>query len=98
MKSGYAGPVKIISKEKYIPIDRTKLSKALIDDAAKLAVRDESWYKENKIDLQLDSVVKSVDIEKQTVTTEAGETVSYDHLIMASGATPTVRCVPHNTA
>jgi len=85
-ESGYAGPVKIISKEKYIPIDRTKLSKALIDDAAKLAVRDESWYKENKIDLQLDSAVKSVDIEEQSVTTEGGQSVSYDHLILATGS------------
>lgn len=61
----------------------------MIDDAAKLAVREESWYKENQIDLQLSSVVKSVDIEKQTVTTEKGESVSYDHLVLATGGQPT---------
>lgn len=88
-ESGYNGPIRIVSKEKYIPIDRTKLSKALIDDAGKLAVREESWYKENDIDLNLGSIVKSVDIEGQTVTTEDGQTFSYDHLILASGATPT---------
>lgn len=89
-QSGYSGPIRVISKEKYIPIDRTKLSKALIDDAGKLAVREESWYKENAIDFNLGTVVKSVDIEGQSVTTEDGQTFGYDHLVLASGAAPTV--------
>lgn len=88
-ESGYAGPIKIISKESYLPIDRTKLSKALIDDPSKVAMRDEGWYKDNKIDLDLGTIVKSVDVEKQTVTTDGGKTIGYDHLLLATGATPT---------
>lgn len=91
---GYAGSVKIISKESYLPIDRTKLSKALIDDPAKLAVRGKEWYEGNMIELDLGSTVKKVDVENQTVTTEDGKTTEYEHLILASGATPTVRYLP----
>jgi len=87
-ESGYTGSIKVLSKESYIPIDRTKLSKALIDDAAKLAVRDEAWYKENKVDLVLGTTVKSVDVEKGSVSTEDGKTVEYEHLILATGANP----------
>jgi len=88
-ESGYTGSVKVISRETYIPIDRTKLSKALIDDAAKLAVRPKEWYTDNKIDLVLGKSVTAVDIEKQTVTIEKGETVSYSHLILATGSEAT---------
>ncbi|KAK9895956.1 hypothetical protein P389DRAFT_196070 [Cystobasidium minutum MCA 4210] len=88
-ESGYTGPIRIISKESYLPIDRTKLSKALIDDAAKLAVREESWYKENAIDLNLGTVVKSVDVQGENVTTADGQTFGYEHLILATGADPT---------
>ena len=89
-QSGYTGPIKIISKEPYIPIDRTKLSKALIDDAKKLAVRDEQWYKDNRVDMELGKVVTDVDIEKQTVSVQGGGNVGYDHLILATGASPMV--------
>lgn len=88
--------MKIISKEPYIPIDRTKLSKALIDDPAKLAMRDQQWYTDNKIDLNLDTVVKSVDVEKQTVTTNDGKSISYEHLILATGASPSVSTLLHS--
>jgi NAD(P)H-nitrite reductase large subunit len=54
-------------------------------------VREESWYKENLIDLHLGTVVKSIDIEAQKVTTEDGKSYDYEHLIMATGANPTVR-------
>lgn len=43
-ESGYQGPVKVISAEPNLPIDRTKLSKALISDPAKLAWRDTAFY------------------------------------------------------
>lgn len=90
MQSGFTGAIKVLSKETYLPIDRTKLSKALIDDASKLAVRDAEWYKENKVELVLGTTVKSVDVEKSSVSTEDGKTVEYEYLILATGANPSV--------
>lgn len=94
LQSGYTGSIKIISKEAYIPVDRTKLSKSLMDDAAKLAMRDQAWYDDNKIELQLSTAVKSVDIEAETVTTDAGQSVGYAHLILASGSEPSTLPLP----
>ena len=35
----------IVTKEKHVPYDRTKLSKAMQLDGAKLALRPEEYYK-----------------------------------------------------
>ena len=55
-----------------------------------MAVRPKEWYTDNKIDLVLGKSVTAVDIQKQTVTIEKGETVSYSHLILATGSEATV--------
>jgi len=36
LQKGYKYPITVLSKEEHAPIDRTKLSKALITDASKL--------------------------------------------------------------
>lgn len=43
-EQGYDGSVTVISKEPYLPIDRTKLSKALMTDPSKLAWRSKDFY------------------------------------------------------
>lgn len=60
-------------------------------------MRDEQWYKDNKVDLELGKTVESVDIEKQTVSVQGGSSVGYDHLVLASGATPSVSSSESNT-
>ncbi|KAL1410632.1 Apoptosis-inducing factor 1 [Vanrija albida] len=85
----YAGDITVISAEPYAPIDRTKLSKGLVDDAAKIEWRTpEVLTNDFGVALQLGTSVTAVDTSAQTVTTDKGETVKYDHLILAPGSIP----------
>ncbi|KAF2716937.1 hypothetical protein K431DRAFT_289009 [Polychaeton citri CBS 116435] len=81
---GYTGAIKCISSEPYPPIDRTKLSKALLADASKVQWRSAEFYKEGSVDLVHDTV-KSIDFDGKKVATESGKSHSYTKLILASG-------------
>ena len=70
-----------------MPIDRTKLSKALITDPTKLYLQPEEWYKDGSIDFVSDSVT-SVDFDGETVSTESGKSYPYNKLILATGGKP----------
>lgn len=88
----YPGSITVISDEG-LPIDRTKLSKALITDPTKIQLRDGNWYKDASVDMVKDSVV-SVDFGGKTVQTKSGSTFAYTKLILASGGTPKMLPLP----
>ncbi|KAJ9668451.1 Apoptosis-inducing factor 1 [Coniosporium apollinis] len=84
---GFTGPITIISREGYRPIDRTKLSKALLADVGKVAWRPESFYKDSSIDL-IDDEVTSVDFGGKKVSTKSGKTYDYTKLVLSTGGSP----------
>ncbi|WDK20859.1 hypothetical protein CGRA01v4_12148 [Colletotrichum graminicola] len=84
---GYDGPLTIISSEGYLPIDRTKLSKALLTDVKTLQWRDEEFYKSGSVDWVADEVT-DVDFSDRTVSTKDGGKIQYTKLILATGGTP----------
>lgn len=84
---GFNGSITTIATEDYQPIDRTKLSKALLTDISKLAWRSKDFYKEGEIELVTDTVT-SVDFSGRTVATKSGKEYSYTKLILASGGIP----------
>ncbi|KAI9797188.1 MAG: hypothetical protein M1833_005597 [Piccolia ochrophora] len=86
-KSGYKGAITLISREPYLPIDRTKLSKALIADPSKLALHDAEWFKSTSVETVTDDVT-SVDFTAKKVSTESGKSFAYTKLILATGGTP----------
>ncbi|PMD44976.1 hypothetical protein L207DRAFT_507900 [Hyaloscypha variabilis F] len=86
-ENGYKGSITLISSEGYNPIDRTKLSKALIDDASKIALRDDAWFKEGNVDFVSDEVT-GVDFSGKKVSTKAGSSFPYTKLVLATGGTP----------
>jgi len=55
-ENGFKGSITVIGNEGYLPIDRTKLSKALIDDHSKIALRDAAWFKDGSVDFVNDEV------------------------------------------
>jgi NADPH-dependent 2,4-dienoyl-CoA reductase/sulfur reductase-like enzyme/nitrite reductase/ring-hydroxylating ferredoxin subunit len=87
---GFKAPITIISQETNAPIDRTKLSKALITDASKLEWRTAADLKiKYGTTLRIGTIVTSVDTSNKTVTLENGkEIIPYDTLILASGGVP----------
>ncbi|KAL3952919.1 hypothetical protein ACCO45_012862 [Purpureocillium lilacinum] len=86
-KAGYKGAITVISNEGYLPIDRPKLSKALMTDTAKLAWRDKAWFESGSVDW-VDDEATSVDFSERKVSTKAGSNISYTKLILATGGAP----------
>ena len=86
-ENGFNGSITMIGNEGYPPIDRTKLSKALIDDASKLALRDDAWFKGGDIATVYDEVT-GVDFESKKVSTKSGSSYPYTKLVLATGGTP----------
>ncbi|KAI0806103.1 hypothetical protein BC629DRAFT_1282845 [Irpex lacteus] len=87
---GYNGVITVLSKESYAPIDRTKLSKALITDASKLEWRSPSELQAKYgVVFRPSTEVTAVDLENKAVVVGASnERVTYETLILASGGTP----------
>ncbi|KAF2091194.1 hypothetical protein K490DRAFT_71422 [Saccharata proteae CBS 121410] len=84
---GYTGHITVISREGYRPIDRTKLSKALMADVSKVAWRPEGFYKDASIDIVADEA-SSVDFGAKKVSTSSGKTYDYTKLVLATGGSP----------
>lgn len=74
----------VITRENTQPFDRTKLSKALITDAAKVQWRSADFYKEGGIDFVYANVT-NVDLKAKKVSTEDGQSHTYTKLVLASG-------------
>ncbi|KAF4625173.1 hypothetical protein G7Y89_g12997 [Cudoniella acicularis] len=86
-ENGFKGSITLIGNEGYLPIDRTKLSKALIDDPAKIALRDEAWFKNGSVTVVNDEVT-DVDFSGKNVSTKGGSSFPYTKLVLATGGTP----------
>ena len=85
---GFAGSIVVIGDEPVPPYQRPPLSKAWLKgeaDAASLALRPESFYAENRIDLRLDARVERIDRLAKAIALEGGGTMPYDRLILATG-------------
>jgi len=89
----FPGKITILSSEEYPPIDRTKLSKALVTDASQILLRTEETLKDLDIHLSHTRVTQ-VNVDSKFVITENGDTVSYDKLVLATGGTPKMLPLP----
>jgi NAD(P)H-nitrite reductase large subunit len=83
---GFSGKITMLSSEPHPPIDRTKLSKALITDSSKILLRTDSILKDLDIELKHVKVTK-VDVKAKSLTTEDGM-MSYDKLVLSTGGSP----------
>ena len=93
-QSGYTGEILILSKEKYVPYDRTILSKFIPGSINKLYLRTPDFLKEFDIDLLNEVKVNSVDNQNKTVKLEDGREFSYDKLLVASGGSAMIPNIP----
>lgn len=86
-EKGFDGPITVISREGYLPIDRTKLSKALINDPTKILFRDKAWFEKGSIQW-IDGEVTDLDVAARFVTTKSGDKIAFTKLVLATGGTP----------
>ncbi|ORE92262.1 ferredoxin reductase [Stappia sp. 22II-S9-Z10] len=86
-QEGFDGAITLVGDEPGLPYQRPPLSKAYMKsgDAEELELRPRAFYDENRITLRASTRVTAIDRAARQVTTEAGEAIAYDHLILATG-------------
>lgn len=80
--------ITILTEEDTPFYNRMKLndlvSKELTEE--KLIMKKDSWYRDNNIDIRLNTRIVTADPNKRSVTAESGSTFSYDRLLLATGS------------
>ncbi len=87
-QKGFDGRIVLIGDEPYVPYERPPLSKAVLAGELELErtfLKKESWYDEKQVDFRPNLRVTSIDRRARTVTTEPGENLAYDKLLLATG-------------
>lgn len=95
--SGHLGPIMLIGEETLMPYDRPPLSKATITDEGEpqpVSLMDETIASELKAETRCGISVAHIDRAAKTVRLCDGKTVSYDKLLLATGAKPRRLSVP----
>lgn len=90
-REGFSGALIMLSADSAAPYDRPNLSKDyLAGDAPEewIPLKDEAFYRERGIDVRLNTQVARLDARTRELTTRTGETLAYDALLLATGATP----------
>ncbi|WP_084530334.1 NAD(P)/FAD-dependent oxidoreductase [Nocardia miyunensis] len=90
----FTGRVVLAGAESVPPYQRPPLSKKYDGDDYVQWLRPESFYADNDIELRLDDPVVRVDRAARTATTRSGVTLTYDTLVLATGASPRALPIP----
>ena len=96
-RQGYRNAITMLSSDDAPPVDRPNLSKDYLAGSAPedwLPLRPDDFYKENNIDLRLNTEVGSIDARDNAVTLKDGTSVPYDRLLLATGAEPVRLPIP----
>ncbi|MEA2898086.1 MAG: hypothetical protein QOJ84_3701, partial [Bradyrhizobium sp.] len=93
----FQGDIVMLSNDAAPPVDRPNLSKDYLAGSAPedwLPLRPDSFYAEAGIELRLKTDVVSIDTSARNVVLAGGNTVSYDRLLLATGAEPVRLPIP----
>lgn len=96
-EAGYAGSVTLVSDEADAPYQRPPLSKTFLKDVGDghgLPLRSTGFFAEHGIDLRLGAAVAAIERTERLVRLAGGETLGYDHLVLATGSRPRDFAVP----
>lgn len=94
---GFGGRVVLVGAEDELPYERPPLSKGVLlgnDEESSAYVHDREWYDSNRVELKLGTRATGLDVAARQVELEGGATLTYDKLLLATGATPRVIDVP----
>jgi len=88
-QGGYEGRITLIGDEADLPYHRPPLSKDFLSGHKGLEdilLRPGNVYDDANIDMKLGTRVGAIDRAAKTILTDDGETLSYDKLVLATGA------------
>ena len=89
-KDGFDGEIIITSDEGYLPYHRPPLSKDFLKKnlaIEKMSFKSADFYEEQKISINLDTQINSIDLTSNHAITEDAS-FNYDYLVFATGASP----------
>jgi apoptosis-inducing factor 3 len=96
-REGYDGEIIMVSQEADPPVDRPNLSKDyLAGNAAEewLPLDTESFSAQHDVELRLGSRAASLDLKAKKIALADGVALSYDRLLLATGADPIRLSIP----
>lgn len=96
-EQGHRGPITLIGDESSKPYQRPPLTKAYLageTDLAGLVLRQDSYYEDHGIKLVTNERVIGVDRSARVAVLGCTRTISYDHLVFATGARPRPLPIP----
>jgi 3-phenylpropionate/trans-cinnamate dioxygenase ferredoxin reductase component len=94
---GFDGRIVLIGAEDHLPYERPALSKSYLKGdgyTSEGSLQDQQWYDDQRIELRLGRRVVSVDRAAHEVALDDGERLTYDKLLVATGARPRRLDVP----
>ncbi|MGW9630976.1 NAD(P)/FAD-dependent oxidoreductase [Agromyces sp. NPDC055520] len=96
-EEGFDGAIRLIGAEAHHPYIRPPLSKDYLAGTVErdtVFVETPEWYRRHEIDLRLDTTVVALDPGTQRVQTDAGDSIAYDALLLATGSTARRLTIP----
>jgi NADPH-dependent 2,4-dienoyl-CoA reductase/sulfur reductase-like enzyme/nitrite reductase/ring-hydroxylating ferredoxin subunit len=95
-QEGYQGRILMLTREPHLPYDRTDLSKPYLrkPDARQPFLRSGTFYEKNGIEILTGHEVTGLNPEAGTLSCGNGKELSYDQLLLATGAAPRSLGVP----
>lgn len=96
-EQGHRGRITLVGAEDHLPYERPPLSKEYLQGDKPFAdavVHDQTWYDDNDVRLLLHTTATAIDLGAHTVALDNEETLTYDALVLATGATPRVPDLP----
>lgn len=97
---GYAGALTVVGDEPYLPYQRPPLSKDFLAgkaDEQKLLLRPEHFWREQNVDLRLDTAAAKIERKEKRVLLTRGQPLAYETLVLATGTSARVPVVPGMT-
>ena len=96
-RRGFVGSITMLSNDNAAPVDRPNLSKDYLAGAAPedwIPLRNDGWYPDNHVTLQLNTEVTALDPRAKQLTLSDGTTLGFDKLLLATGAEPVRLPIP----
>lgn len=95
-KTSSQAEIHLLSKESSLPYYRLNLTRYLAGEveAEQLALHPKQWYSDQRLSLELEAEVKTIELEQKNVTLRDGREFPYDKLVLSIGSHPFVPPFP----
>src|ERR1019366_504078 len=96
-QEGFEGEVMLLGDEPVRPYERPPLSKDYLQgksEVEKVFVHEEAYYDDHDIELRLSCPVQAIEPQLREVVLATGKRLSFDALLLATGAVPRRLSVP----